>query len=271
MTTKTIKKTLPLTSGYEMPVLGLGTWQLRGSQCQEAVQTAIELGYRHIDTATLYENESDIGKAITNYNREELFITSKAPQDSLGRRDLLDVCHRSLEKLGTDYLDLYLLHWPNDDIPLEETLESVQEISEQGRIRSFGLSNFDIERIKKVLALTNVPVSNLQIEYHPFTRRKTLPAFCLQEEITITAYSPLARGKVFENETIRDIAEAHGKNCGQVSLRWLVQMGHIVVPKASSPEHLRGNMDVFEWSLTQEEMDRMDRLEGERLIDTKYT
>lgn len=266
-----MKKTLQLKSGYEMPVLGLGTWQLKGQKCKKAVQDAYELGYRHIDTAEMYENEADIGEAIRKIDRKSLFITSKAPQKYLAHQDLLSSCRRSLEKLGTDYLDLYLLHWPNDDILLDETLEGIRDLFEQGSIRSFGVSNFDVGRIQDVLSKSEVPVSNLQIEYHPFTQRHELPAFCLQEKIVITAYSPLARGKVFENETIKQVAKAHGKNPAQVSLRWLVQKGHVVVPKSSSREHLRDNMDVFDWALTREEMEKIDRLKGERLIDTQYT
>lgn len=270
--TEAIKQSLTLKSGYEMPVLGLGTWQLTGKACEETVRRAVDLGYRHIDTAELYENEAEIGRALLGLERDKLFITSKVATSHLKGDEVHKACDRSLAKLGTEYLDLYLIHWPNDNIPIAETLEAMQQLVEKGKVRAVGLSNFDKGRIQKVLSESQVPISNLQIEYHPFTPREELPEYCREEGITITAYSPLARGIVFEEPAIKQIAEKHNKTAAQVSLRWLVQKGHIVIPKASSEEHLQANKDIFDWELAPEEMDDMDNIQNEqRLIDTTYT
>ncbi len=267
-----MKKSYALKSGYEMPALGLGTWQLTGQNCIDIVRQAIEMGYRHIDTAELYENEAEVGQALKGVERSELFITSKVGTKHFSRNDLIKACEGSLDKLGTDYLDMYLLHWPNDDVDIAETLEAVNELSKKDMIRSFGLSNFDVSRMEEVISVSAVPISNLQIEYHPFTDRQELPKYCRQERIIITAYSPLARGKVFKDQTLVQIADKHGKTAAQVSLRWLLQKGHVVIPKSSSKEHLQQNMEIFDWQLDEDDIDAIDGIEkDQRLIDTKYT
>jgi len=267
-----MNKPFRLKSGYDMPVLGLGTWELTGKTCEDTIRKAVELGYRHIDTAEHYENESEIGQALKNFDRDKLFITSKVSPKNFAKQDMLKACRRSLTKLGTDYLDLYLLHWPNDDIPIDGTLEAMQQLIEKGMIRSAGLSNFDVERIRQILSVSSVPICNLQLEYHPFTHREDLPQFCQKEEIAITAYSPLARGRVFENPTIKQIADKYSKSAAQISLRWLLQKGNIVIPKASSEQHLRDNMQIFDWKLNREDMENIDDIESrQRLVDTRYT
>jgi diketogulonate reductase-like aldo/keto reductase len=269
---ETTKKSYRLKSGYEMPVLGLGTWELTGKVCEGTVRKAIDLGYRHIDTAELYGNESEIGRALKGSEREKLFITSKAASKNLGSENLIKACERSLAKLGTDYLDLYLLHWPNDNIPLSETLEAMQQLVDREMIGSAGLSNFDAARVNEALSVSSVPICNLQIEYHPFTYREELPAFCREEGITITAYSPLARGKVFNDPTLRKMAEKYDKTAAQVSLKWLVQKGNIVIPKSSSEEHLRENMEIFDWQLSEADIESINNIRRqERLVDTRYT
>jgi diketogulonate reductase-like aldo/keto reductase len=270
--TDIIEKKYEMKNGCEIPALGLGTWQLTGKECIEIVRQAIDLGYRHIDTAELYENEEQIGQALKGFDRSKIFITSKASPKNFEKENMVNACRRSLQKLQTDYLDLYLLHWPNDNADLQETLDAVKELEENNMIRAFGLSNFDVDRIKQVISISQIPVSNLQIEYHPFTSRLELPKFCLEQRITITAYSPLARGKVFKNETIKKIAEKHQKSPAQISLKWILQKGHIVIPKASSKQHLEQNMDLFEWHLDKQDIDEIDNISQEqRLIDNKYT
>ncbi len=272
MTKSIATEMLRLQSGYDMPVLGLGTWELTGDACVETVRKAVELGYRHIDTAELYENEAQIGKALKGADREKLFITSKAASKHLAPKAIFEACEGSLQKLGTDYLDLYLAHWPNDEMPIEQTMEAMQQLVDRGRVRSVGLSNFDVSRVDAALSVSPVPICNLQIEYHPFTPREELPEFCRKHDIVITAYSPLARGRVFKDEILNEVAEKYGKSVAQTSLRWLVQKGHIVIPKSSSEVHLRDNMDIFDWSLAQEDMERIDRIHHEqRLVDTRYT
>lgn len=266
------EKTLLLKTGFEIPVLGLGTWELGGQKCRDAVRLAIELGYRHIDTAELYGNEAEIGNAIEDFDRTRLFITSKVASSHLAKKDVPDACNRSLDKLGTDYLDLYLIHWPNDEIPLEETLEAMCELVEKNYVRSIGLSNFDVERTKKAISISSEPITNLQIEFHPFTHRHVLPEFCRDEGITITAYSPLARGAVFKDETLVKIAEKYDKTPAQLSLKWLIQKGYIVIPKASSKEHLVSNMQIVDWQIDEKDMSSIDQIQHEqRLVDFKYT
>ncbi|MFI4910324.1 MAG: aldo/keto reductase [Sedimentisphaeraceae bacterium JB056] len=265
------ERKLKLKSGYEMPVLGLGTWKLTGKDCEKTVAQALEMGYIHIDTAEMYENEQEVGEGIKGADRSKIFITSKVAKSHLKKNDVIEACQRSLDKLGTDYLDLYLVHWPNDDIPIEETMQAMEELVDKKMIRSCGLSNFDVSRIKKAQEAAQIPICNLQIEFHPFTNRHELPQYCKEQGIAITAYSPLARGEVFEDETLKEIAEKHSKTPSQVSLKWLIQNGHIVIPKASSEKHLRENMEL-DWELSCEDMKKIDNIKkDERLIDKKYT
>lgn len=268
----TDKRAYRMKSGYDIPVLGLGTWELVGEACERTLRQALELGYRHIDTAELYDNEAEIGRAIEGMDREELFITSKVSSQNLAKNDVLRACERSLGKLGTDYVDLYLVHWPNDSIPLDGTFEAMQQLVDKGQVRSVGVSNFGVERLKKVFEVSSVPICNLQIEYHPLTKRDVLPEFCRQEDIVISAYSPLARGDVLKEPVLKEIGEKYDKTSVQVSLRWLVQRGAVVIPKSSSKEHLEADMDIFDWELLREDMNRINDIKSQkRLVDTKYT
>lgn len=270
--TAVINKNCKLKSGYEIPILGLGTWELKGKRCEDVILRALELGYRHIDTAELYENENEIGRAIKGFNRASLFITSKAASKNFSQKDVLKACERSLENLGTDYIDLYLLHWPNEEVPLAETLEAMLQLVDKSFVRSIGLSNFDFRRIKKAMSISKEPISNLQIEYHPFTKWEELPEFCRKEGIVVTAYSPLARGKVFDDSDIIKIAEKYDKSAAQISLKWLVQKGNVVIPKASSEKHLRENMQIFDWELSDEDLGMIDNVKKQkRLVDSTYT
>jgi len=270
--TKIMYQTYKLKSDYTIPVLGLGTWELNGAACEKAVSIALELGYRHIDTAELYNNETEIGRAIKKIDRSQLFITSKVSSSNLHPHDLTEACKASLDRLGTDYLDLYLLHWPNDSIPIEQTMEAMQKLIGDGRVRSAGLSNFDVNRIEAAVSVSQAPICNNQVEYHPYRPRQKIPRFCQEHGITVTAYCPLARGKVLKDATLKKIGGKYGKSPAQVSLRWLLQKGAIVIPKASSKEHLKANMELDGWELSGEEMEIIDALGVEKkLVDSKYT
>lgn len=270
---KTItSETYRLKSGYEMPVLGLGTWQLTGADCERAVRDAIDLGYRHIDTAEMYGNETPIGRAIKGVDRGTLFITSKVASSNLKKDDVPAACNASLDRLGTDYLDLYLLHWPNDEVPIAETMEAMQQLVEDGRVRSIGLSNFDVGRMKEAIAASEVPVCNDQVEYHPYRPRQEIPEFCREHQIAVTAYCPLGKGRVPGDRTLGQIGERYGKSAAQVALRWLLQKGAIVIPKSGSREHLQSNMDLVGWELSDQDMKEIDGLGvEEKLVDTTYT
>jgi diketogulonate reductase-like aldo/keto reductase len=267
-----VNQSYELLSGYSMPVLGLGTWQLAGSTCERIVKKAIELGYRHIDTAELYGNESEIGRAIRGFERGELFLTSKVASAHLRESDVIRACRRSLDRLETDYLDLYLIHWPNDSIPIEETMEGMQYLVEEGWVRSVGLSNFDVERMRHAIAASDVPICNNQVEYHPYRHRREIPEFCREYGITLTAYCPLAKGGVLDDPTLTRIGERYGKSAAQVSLRWLLQKGAIIIPKTGSPEHLKANMDLDGWELSEQDMHEIDEIDIEaKVVDATYT
>jgi diketogulonate reductase-like aldo/keto reductase len=267
-----LSRSYQLSSGYSMPRLGLGTWQLVGSMCERIVSEALELGYRHLDTAELYGNEAEIGRIIRGVERAALFLTSKVGSENLHRNDVIRACVGSLERLGTDYLDLYLVHWPNDDIPIEETMDGMQYLVEERLVRSIGVSNFDVGRLMEAIEASEVPICNDQVEYHPYRPRRELPEFCAEHSVALTAYSPFARGRVLRDPTLIRIGRKHGKSPAQVSLRWLLQKGAIVIPKAGSVEHLKANMDLDEWELSLADMQEIDGLGVElKVVDATYT
>ena len=254
----------PLTGSDGIPALGLGTWNLRGAECVRVVQKAISLGYTHIDTAEMYRNEEEIGKAIRKTERGQLFITSKVWYDNLPRSSLLKACKNSLRRLNTDYLDLYLIHWPNQSIPMQESIEALAQLHHEGNVRNIGVSNFTERHLESARQLTSAPISVNQVEFHPFLHQKELLEYCTRHSIVITGYTPLAKGQVLINAAIQKIAVDHGKTPVQVALRWLVQKGIVVIPKAASSAHLKENMDIFDWSLSPEEMNMLDTLPDRR-------
>jgi len=256
-----------LNDGNSMPALGLGTWQLKGERCKLAVRAALKLGYTLIDTAEMYWNQGDIRKAIQGLERKKLFITSKAWMANLRRSKLLNACRKTLKSLGTGYLDLYLIHWPSKSVPISETLRAMDELKKQGKIRSIGVSNFTIQHLEEALE-TGVRFSNNQVEFHPGLYQKELLDFCRKKKISVTAYSPLARGDVCQEPTIQEIARGYGKTEAQVSLRWLLQKGAAVIPKAGSPQHLKDNMGVFGWKLKKQDEKALDDLgNGNRKVN----
>lgn len=259
-----------LPGGVEIPQLGLGTWELRGEPCERAVATALELGYRHIDTAEGYGNEEDIGAAIRGAHRQELFLTSKVWRDNLGRDDLRTACEGSLRRLGTDYLDLLLVHWPNSAIAVEKTVAGFVELREEGLIRAWGVSNFTRAHLRELAGRDDVATN--QVELHPYFRQGELVTTCREMGIPITAYTPLAKGRVMKDEVLVGIGRAHGATAAQVALRWSVQRGRVVIPKASSAEHLRDNLAIFEMSLSEEELRQVEtRSQSPRIVDGEWS
>jgi 2,5-diketo-D-gluconate reductase B len=261
--------TVCLSSGWQMPVLGLGTWRLSGETCTRVVRKALELGYCHLDTAEMYGNHRDIARAIKGFDRASLFITSKVPPGSLRHRSVHRMCEKALRELGTDYLDLYLIHWPNPDVPMEETFRALAELQEQGKVRSIGVSNFSVRRLTEAVGVSEAPIVTNQIEFHPLLYQRELLEFCRSHGVVVTAYCPLARGAVLRNEVITELARKHGRTPAQIALRWLVQKGIVVIPKTSSEERLRENMAIFDWSLPAENEREIDDIgESARLIDS---
>ena len=261
-------QTIKLSSGYEIPILGLGTWQLTGKKCREAVKNAIELGYNHIDTAWIYDNQEEVGKAIkeSKIKRENLFVTSKVWTENLKYEEVLEQCKETLEQLGLDYLDLYLIHWPNRDIPLEETFRAFKKLVDEKKVRSIGISNFNNARVREAKEKSKIPISINQVEYHPYLNQESLLEECKRNKITLTAYSPLARGKILDDPILIKIANETDRKPGQVALRWLIQKGIIVIPKASSEIHLKENMKIFDFELDKEQMNEINEIQVRRRL-----
>ncbi len=245
----------------EIPSLGLGTWRLSGEECAKAVERALTLGYRHIDTARMYRNEDEVGRGIkdSGVDREDVFLVTKVWPSDFSHDDVVRSTHESLRKLGTDYVDLLLMHWPSQDVPLEETLGAMTDLKEQRSVRHVGVSNFPPRLVEE--AAQHAEVFCNQVEYHPYKPQDELLEQAKKMDYLLVAYRPIARGDVLEDRTLREIGEAHGKTPAQVALRWLIQQEKVAaIPKATSEEHLRGNLDVFDFELSGEEMGRISGL-----------
>ena len=256
----------------QIPALGLGTFSLKGTTCQEAVADAIAIGYRHLDTAKMYENESDVGQGIrhSGVDRDELFVTTKIWYTDLVHTSVLNATDDSLRRLQTDYVNLLLIHWPSDEVPLEETLMALMEVQQRGKARLIGVSNFPPALLRRAIELA--PVVCNQVEYHPYLGQSALINIAREHDAMLTAYSPLAQGAVQDDATLRAIGEHYGKTPSQVALRWLVQQDNVAaIPRASSHEHRVANFDVFDFSLTDEEMKQVHGLSRrERLVNPHW-
>jgi len=247
--------------GTPVPALGFGTWLMEGEDAAEGVRDALEVGYRQIDTARAYWNEREVGRGIADSGvpRDEIFLTTKVPHDEATAGEVERAAEESLERLAVDQLDLLLLHWPNPDVPLEETLTAMNAIREDGRTRHIGVSNFPPGLLEQALELA--PVFCNQVEYHPFLDQSRLLEVARANDVLVTAYSPLAHGRVPEDETLARIGRNHGKSAGQVALRWLLdQPGVSPIPKASSHERRAENFDVLDFALTDDERAEIDAL-----------
>ena len=251
---------IELASGHRMPLLGLGTWELKGARCTEVVRQALDLGYRHLDTAFMYQNQPDVGKALreSGLKRQEVFVTTKIWKDALQRERVAEQFGECLELLDTSYVDLLLIHWPNDQIPIQETMAAFNALRDQGSVKSIGVSNFSIAQLTQAQASSQAPVCVNQVRYHLGHSQEELRRHHQEHQVAITAYSPLARGQSADDEVLRDIGRRHGKTAAQVALRWLVQKQVVAIPKASSKEHLRANQEIFDWELSAQEMGQLD-------------
>ncbi len=249
--------------GVRVPKVGLGTWALRGDACRKIVGEALAMGYRHIDTAEMYANEEPIGQALAEAGvpRPDIFLTTKVSNSHLHRAEVLTACRNSLERLGLDYIDLYLIHWPGHDAPLEETVQALDELQSSGLIRHAGVSNFDVGLMQAAQRATRHAVFCNQVEFNPWEQDRTLVEVCQAQDVMLTAYTPLARGRVLNAPDLIAIGQTHHKTAAQVALRWVTQMDHVVaIPKAASQAHLKENLDVFDFELTPDEIARFDAL-----------
>ena len=247
--------------GVAVPALGFGTWLIEGEAAAEGVRDALEIGYRQIDTARAYGNEREVGRGIAESGvaRDEIFLTTKVPHDEATADEVERAAEESLERLDTDRLDLLLLHWPNPDVPLEDTLTAMNAIRDDGRTREIGVSNFPARLLRQALELA--PVFCNQVEYHPFLDQRPLLELARENDVLVTAYSPLAHGRVPDDRTLARIGSDHGKTAGQVALRWLLdQPGVSPIPKASSHERRAENFDVSGFALTDDQRAEIDAL-----------
>ncbi len=255
--------------GARVPALGLGTWELRGDECVRAVEHALTLGYRHLDTAQGYDNEAQVGEGLrrSGVPRDDVFLTTKVRPRYFRHADLLRSTEESLAALGVDAVDLLLLHWPSREVPLDETLGALHVARERGLTLHVGVSNFSPSLVRRAAAAG--PMLTNQVEYHPFLAQDRLLALADELDHLVTAYSPVARGLVLRDPTLVEIGARHGKTPAQVALRWLVQQPRVVaIPKAASPENQAANLDVFDFELDDGEVRRVAGLaRAERLVD----
>ncbi|MFB6115546.1 MAG: aldo/keto reductase [Candidatus Nanohalobium sp.] len=259
----------------EIPKLGLGTWQNSNpKECKNAVKTALNMGYGHIDTAQAYDNEEDVGKGLeaADVDRDDFFLASKVWINNLSAEKVKSSTEESLEKLGVDSVDLMYVHWPSGEYSPEETLGAFKDLVEEGKIDNIGISNFEPEQVDEAMEIAGEHIIANQVEMHPLLQQEELLEKCREHDITLVAYSPLARGKVFEIPEIREIAEKHDASPAQVSLAWLMQKdGVVAIPKATSEEHIEDNYKALDLELDEEDVEKIDGLERrERRVDPDF-
>jgi len=251
-------------NGAKIPLLGLGTWDVRGRNCVSQVAQALKIGYRHIDTAQAYENEAEVGEGIrkSGVKRDAIFLTTKVWHTNFRANELERSVEESLAKLKLPSVDLLLLHWPNPSVQLKETIGALCKMKTRGLARHVGVSNFTVKLLDEAVRLSSEPIVNNQIELHPYLDASKVIAACKRHGISVTAYCPIARGRVHGDIVLEKIGKArkHAKSAVQVALRYLVQQGIIVVPRTNNPERLKENAAIFDFELSKAEMDEIRAL-----------
>jgi len=242
--------------GARIPLLGLGTWELRGRACTRLVERALRLGYRHVDTAEMYDNEREVGEGLraSGIKRDEVFVTTKIWPSHFAPRELERAARDCLVRLRLSEVDLLLLHWPNPQIPLAETLGALAKVKRDGLARHIGVSNFTVALIEQAVRETSEPLICDQIECHPYLDQSKVIAACRKHGMAVVAYSPIARGGAQGDAVLEQIGLAHGKSAAQISLRYLVQQGIVVIPRTSKVQRLEENLALFDFALTEGEM-----------------
>lgn len=262
-------KEIVLNDGNRIPIIGFGTYKSVKNEGVQSVKNALAKGYRLIDTAAAYNNEEEVGKGIaeSGIGREEIIVTTKLWRENLGYKEAKKAFALSLKKLGMTYVDLYLIHWPangrnytNWQKANADSWRAMEELHAEGKIRSIGVSNFWQEHLEALFQTANIIPAINQIEFHPGYWQPGLTAFCKKNGITVESWSPLARGKVFGNETLKAIAEKHSKSVSQVCLRWVIQHGTVVIPKSSTLQRIEENINIFDFELSEEEMNQINEL-----------
>ena len=254
-----------------IPAIGLGTWDLRRGTCTRMVEQALRLGYRHIDTAEMYGNEREVGEGLraSGISRNDVFITTKVWPDNLAPADLENSTKESLARLRLSHVDLLLIHWPSQRIPLPDTIGALCRMKQAGFARHIGISNFTVPLIEQAVRLATEPLVTNQIEWHPYIDQSKVVAACRRHGLSVTAYSPIARGRAGNDSHLQRIGMHHRKTAGQVCLRFLIQEGAVVIPRTSKPERLKENMTIFDFELDPAEMDEIRKLAGRsaRVVD----
>jgi diketogulonate reductase-like aldo/keto reductase len=255
--------TLVEANGARIPAIGLGTWQLRGEEASQAVQWGLEAGYRHVDTAVVYENEEAVGDGLKSAGlpRDEVFVTTKVWWTDIASGALERSVEGSLKRLGLDQVDLVLIHWPNLEIPLKESMPALAQVKRRGLSRHIGVSNFSAKFLDEAVPLCPEPLVANQCEYHPYLNQDRVRAACARHGLAFTSYTPLGKGELLADPVIRDVAAAHGKTPAQIVLRWHVQQDRTVaIPKSANRTRIAENLACFEFSLTDDEMRRISGL-----------
>lgn len=244
-------------NGANIPALGFGTFRMPGDDVMRVVPKAIELGFRHIDTAQIYGNEAEVGAAIkqSGVSRDDIFLTTKVWVDKFAPDAFALSVDESLKKLKTDYVDLLLLHWPQSDVPLSSRMDSLNEVRKAGKVRHIGISNFNIAMMDEAVKLSEAPLATNQVEFHPYLDQSKLLEAARKHGISLTAYYLMADGRVPKDEVLKDIGSRHGKSAAQVALRWAVQQKDVIaLSKTATVERLQENFDVFDFALSEAEM-----------------
>jgi 2,5-diketo-D-gluconate reductase B len=261
--------------GARIPLVGLGTWELRGRICARVVEQALRLGYRHVDTAEMYDNEREVGEALraSGVARADVFLTTKIWPSHFAPLELERAAKASLARLRLAEVDLLLLHWPNPHISLSETLGALSKVKQAGLARHIGVSNFTVPLVEEAVRLAGEPLVCNQIEMHPFLDQSKVTAACRAHDLAVVAYSPIARGGAKKDAVLARIGAEHGKSAAQVSLRFLVQQGIAVIPRTSRLEHLSENSAIFDFALSDAEMAQIRALAHRdgRLVDYAYS
>lgn len=265
-------ESVPRASG--MPMFGLGTWQNDDAdQCAESVQTALEMGYRHIDTAQAYRNEDAVGRGIADADvaREDIFLATKVWISELAHDAVIATTEDSLERLGVDSVDLLYIHWPSGEYDPEGTIGAFNQLYDEGKIERFGVSNFEPHHVEEAMEILDAPLFANQVEMHPFLPQHELRAHAAEHGYELVAYSPLARGTVFDSDVLTDIASAHDASAAQVSLAWLREKGVTTIPKATGRDHIADNWASVGLELTDDDIERIDAIDRrDRRVDPEF-
>ena len=260
--------------GFTIPLVGLGTWMLRGQECARLVQQAIQLGYRHIDTAQMYDNEREVGEGVrASGKRPEVIVTTKVQPTLLAPHDLERSVKESLARLRLDHIDLLLIHWPNPRVPLSETLGAMAKMKREGYARALGVSNFTVALLDEANRMSSEPLVCNQIECHPYLEQHKVIEACRRHGMAVVAYSPIARGGAKGDDVLERISRTHKKTAAQVSLRFLVQQGIAVIPRTSRIERLEENISIFDFALSDGEIADIRKLANRdgRIVDWTWS